>query len=271
MPDIWNAAFESLHPAFRQLQNVRCWQDSTDWPACDMLTTVLPEELCSFGGQPIQFLPQDHTLPYPELYYEERIFRYGIVSTRSNWHDFFNALMWGLFPQSKVLINALHAADLEQHGKQRTSQRDALTILDESGVIIVATRRELLQYVLDFVWEPLFWQERSAWWREIGCFLIGHAMLEKLLTPYVGITAHALLVEVEAGFFSFSLAEQQAYLDGVVAEALNRGYLRSPVCLNPFPLLGIPGWWGNNMQAFYWNEAYFRAKNRQRKVSIIGI
>ncbi len=270
MPDRWNPAFETLHPCFGQLQNIRCWQGLEDWPACERLANGLAAGLQSADGMPIRFLPQDHTLPYPELYYEERIFQHGIVSTRPNWHDFFNALMWNLFPHTKVLINALHAADIKQYGKPRTPQRDALTVLDESGVIIVASRRELLQRVLDFAWETLFWQERAAWGQEIGCFMIGHATLEKMLTPYVGVTAHALLVEVEPAFFQASLAQQHAYLDQVMATTLQQGKLYSPACLNPFPLLGIPAWWDNSDLAFYQNKGYFRDKNRVREVNIIA-
>lgn len=270
MPDIWNPTFDTLHPCFQQLRNIRCWQASADWPACETLGSVLPPGLFAQSGQPIHFLPQDHTLPFVELYYEERIFQHGIVSTRPNWHDFFNALMWALVPQTKVMVNALHAADLVQHGKRRTPQRDALTVLDESGVIIAASRRELLGYVLDFLWEPLFWQERAAWGQEIDCFMIGHATLEKMLAPYVGVTAHALLVEVEPAFFSLSLAQQQAYLDEVMAGMLQQGALLSPASLNPFPLLGIPGWWENDEQAFYQNTEYFRPKNRERAVQIIA-
>lgn len=269
MAEDWNPAFDALHPAFGQLRNLRCWQGAADWPLCDHLAGLLPQGLRSQAGQPIRFLPQDHTLPYPELYYEERIYQHGIVATRANWHDFFNALMWALYPQTKVQINALHVADMQAQGKKRTPQRDALTILDESGVIIAATRRVLLQQVVEFSWESLFWGERNAWGREAGCFLIGHAMLEKLLDPYVGMTAHALLVEVSEHFFSWPLAQQQACLDGAIAATLQAGNLSEPACLNPFPLLGIPGWWKNNYPAFYRNTAYFRPKNRERKVSVI--
>jgi hypothetical protein len=270
MPDIWNPAFDTLHPCFQQLQNIRCWQGQGDWLGCETLSSLLADGLCSQSGLPIRFLPQDHTIPYPELYYEERIFQHGIVSTRPNWHDFFNALMWKLFPQTKVLINALHAADIGQYGKLRTPQRDALTVLDESGVIIAASRRDLLQQVLDFAWEDLFWQERAAWGQEIGCFMIGHATLEKMLTPYVGVTAHALLVEVEPAFFSLPLAQQQACLDQAMATTLHQGKLLSPNSLNPFPLLGVPGWWDNTELGFYQNKAYFRDKNRERAVQIQG-
>lgn len=270
MADFWNPVFDSLHPCFRQLQNIRCWQEQAEWPEAEMLTRLLPAGLCAQSGQPIRFLPQDGTLPFSELYYEERIFQHGIVATRLNWHDFFNALMWALYPQTKVMVNALHATDIMRHGQPRTSQRDALTVLDESGVVVAASRRDLLQLALDFSWEALFWQERAAWRREIACFVLGHATLEKLLTPYVGLTAHALLVAVEPAFFGLALAQQQAYLDGVMAASLQRSELLSPAGLNPFPLLGVPGWWANDAPAFYHNERYFRAKTRERKAQIIA-
>ncbi|QTR44892.1 DUF3025 domain-containing protein [Thiothrix litoralis] len=269
-PDIWNPRFDTLHPCFQQLQNVRCWDGREDWPACEDLAGLLPAGLRAQSGLPITFVPQDDTLPFPDLYYEERIFQHGMVSTRPNWHDFFNALMWNVYPRSKVMINALHAADISQYGKPRTPQRDALTVLDESGVLIVASRRALLQHVLDFAWERLFWEERAAWEQEVSCYMIGHATLEKMLTPYIGVTAHALLVEVEPAFFSLSLAQQHAYLDAVVGNTLQQGGLASTACLNPLPLLGVPGWWDNASQAFYRNKAYFRDKSRERAVQIIA-
>lgn len=271
MPDSWNPVFDTLHPCFQQLQPVRCWDGWDNWPACDHLSRILPQGLQAESGQPVCFLPQDETLPFQDLYYEERIFQHGIVSTRPNWHDFFNALMWGLYPHTKVMINARHAADLVHYGKPRTPQRDALTVLDESGVIIAASRRDLLEAVRAFAWEALFWQQRGAWWQEIGCFMIGHATLEKMLTPYMGVTAHALLVEVEPAFFSQSLLQQQAWLDGILAVNLQQGGLVSPASLNPFPLLGVPGWWAGNEEAgFYQHTDYFRPKTRERGVQIIA-
>lgn len=267
--DIWNANFATLHPCFQQLQNVRCWDGLTDWATCEHLAQFLPADLYAASGLPIVFVPQDDTLPFPELYYEERIFQKGMVSTRPNWHDFFNALMWCLYPHSKVMINARHAADIGEYGKPRTAQRDALTVLDESGVIIVSSRRELLQQVLNFAWEDLFWHERAAWESEIACFMIGHATLEKMLTPYVGATAHALLVEVDASFFMLTLAQQHTHLDTVVAKTLQHGGLASTAHLNPLPLLGVPEWWENASLAFYQNKTYFREKNRERAVSIL--
>lgn len=268
MPDRWNPAFADLHPCFAQLQAVRCWDDSPAWVDCATLTQQLPQGLCTASGVPLCFLPQDCTLPFPELYYEARIFQHGIIATRPNWHDFFNALIWGLYPQTKVQINALHAADLRHYGKPRTAQRDALTLFDESGVVIAASRRDLLALIQAFAWEQLFWQERAAWGGSIGCFVFGHATLEKLLAPYVGLTAHALLLEVEQAFFAWDLPRQQAHLDGVLAGLLRSGGLAAPANLNPFPVLGVPQWWQGQDVAFYRNAAYFRPLGRERRVAI---
>lgn len=267
----WNPAFAALHLGFAQLQSVRCWENSSTWVDCATLTQQLPQGLRSVSGLPLRFVPQDHTLPFPELYYEERIFQHGMIATRANWHDFFNALMWALYPQTKVQINALHAADLQHYGKVRTAQRDALTLLDESGVVIAASRRELLELVQGFAWEQLFGQEREAWGRSIGCFLLGHATLEKLLTPYIGLTAQALLLEVTPAFFHWQLAEQQAYVDALLARLLSQGQVQQPANLNPFPLLGIPDWWAEQTPAFYQNTAYFRPRTRQRAVNIVSL
>jgi hypothetical protein len=271
MSDLWNPVFATLSPCFQQLHNCTVWQGFREWPDAHDLEAVLPEGLRSQSGARIRFLPQDHTLPFPELYYEERIYQQGIVSTRkANWHDFFNALIWGLFPQSKVQISASHARDLaQQTDKKRTPQRDALTVLDESGVIIAASRRDLLQLIETFAWQTLFCSEKGAWGQEIACFMFGHAMLEKLMTPYVGLTAHALLVDVEDAFFGWSLREQQAFLDQQIAGALSQGILRSPRTLNPFPMLGVPGWWNDQSPAFYRDQTYFRPAGRAREVDII--
>lgn len=268
--DVWNPQFATLHPVFQQLPAIEAWSSYQQWPECEALQRLLPADLQAQSGMPIQFVAQDATLPFPALYYEERIFQHGMVATRpANWHDFFNALMWSQYPRTKVQINAQHAADLQQYGKQRTPQRDALTLFDESGVVIVSTRREGLQPILDFDWQTLFVEQRDAWSNDMACFVIGHALLEKLLTPYVGVTAHALLVEAPPAFFAQDNQAQRAWLDQVITDFLAAGKLLSPLHLNPVPVLGIPGWWANSDAAFYQQSGYFRAKSRERPGSIL--
>ena len=179
-PDSWNPCFDTLHPCFQQLQNVRCWDGLENWPACEQLAGLLPPNLQAQSGLPITFVPQDDTLPFPELYYEERIFQHGMVSTRPNWHDFFNALMWNVFPRSKVMINALHAADISRYGKPRTPQRDALTVLGRKWRAYCGEPPRLIAAGAGFrVGRRCFGKNSAAWGREIGCYMIGHATLEK--------------------------------------------------------------------------------------------
>jgi hypothetical protein len=58
-------------------------------------------------------------------------------------HDLFNALAWMAYPRAKAMINAQHAAILEERGeeeaKRRGPERDALTLFDEGGVAVLST------------------------------------------------------------------------------------------------------------------------------------
>lgn len=269
MMNQWNPAFAKGHIAFEQLAQVSQWLDFSNWPTCDYLNSLLSIDLTTASGEPLRFAAQDTTLPYPELYYEQRIFQHGLIATRANWHDFFNALMWQQYPQTKLAINALHAVDIQAYGLKRTAQRNALTIFDESGIIIVASQRELLALIQAFAWDDLFKKHANVWGKSIKSFIIGHALCEKLLQPFIGMTAHALLVEVNTDFFTASLEQQQALLDAIVAKTLNAGYLASPKQLNPVPVLGIPHWWPEQSNAFYQNKAYFRSRSSERCCDII--
>ena len=126
-----------------------------------------------------------------------------------------------------------------------------------------------MQPILDFDWQTLFVEQRDAWGNDMACFVIGHALLEKLLTPYVGVTAHALLVEAPPAFFAQDNQAQRAWLDQIITDFLAAGKLLSPLHLNPVPVLGIPGWWANSDAAFYQQSGYFRAKSRERPGSIL--
>ena len=68
------------------------------------------------------------TLSYPS--YEGHVAQHGEVPTRSHdWHDFFNALAWRIWPRSKTALNHAHIAALATHepGAPRCRRRDALT------------------------------------------------------------------------------------------------------------------------------------------------
>ena len=77
-------------------------------------------------------------------YYEQIIFKTKQVPTRSNWHDFFNGVIWCQFPKTKQTFNALHIAEIGLQGStKRTSVRDKLTHFDECGVVLFTTQSDV--------------------------------------------------------------------------------------------------------------------------------
>ena len=105
----------------------------------------------------------------------------------------------------------------------------------------------------------MFWQNRTAVNTQLQCFIFGHAVYEKALEPYIGLTAHAVLFAVEADFFRWPLTMQLEYLDKTTAQAFDLGLYPSPKHFQPFPLLGMPAWdKDNDNESYYDNADYFR-------------
>ena len=95
-------------------------------------------------------------------YYEVHVHQTGCVATRpDNWHDFFNALAWLAFPQTKARINALHAAEIPREKGMRGRLRDLLTIFDEGGALVHCADPELIALLRAFRWKELFRENRE--------------------------------------------------------------------------------------------------------------
>lgn len=204
---------------------------------------------------PVRFVPQE-ALPDGEAY-EAFIFRTGCVPTRNNLHDFFNGLMWLSRPALKRRLNELQAAQIAQAGvgATRGPVRDALTLFDENAALLQAPA-ELVQALRERQWRRLFIDDRALWARA-RLELFGHALLEKLVTPYKGITAHVWVVE-----------EGAAPDLGLTPEGL------APKPFLPLPVLGVPGWWpANEAPAFYDDAEVFRPhrERRGRRPEIIAM
>ncbi|NDP58076.1 MAG: DUF3025 domain-containing protein [Oxalobacteraceae bacterium] len=215
-------------------------------------------------GLPIRFVPQSE-LP-PGQGYEAFIGATGQVPTRNNLHDFFNAQVWLAFPQIKSKLNALQAADIARQtiesggvtAAHRGQLRDALTIFDESSALLVSSDASLFAALRAHDWRSVFIDRRNDFGRTCEVYLFGHALMEKLVAPYKGITAHAWLVEVEGDYFDRPEAARMAHVDGVIAGQLtaalrNRDYA-------PLPLMGIPGWVGAQDADFYADSSVFRPR-----------
>ena len=78
------------------------------------------------------------------------------------------------------------------------------------------------------------------------------------------MTANAILLQVDEDYFAKPLADRLAYLDGQLAKIFADGeQYTQPRDLQPFPILGMPGWDAENAhQAYYDNTYYFRPGRR---------
>jgi hypothetical protein len=220
-------------------------------------------ELCNHQGLPLQFVPQS-ALP-DGVAYEEFIGATGNVPTRENLHDFFNALVWLSFPRIKRQLNALQAAQIARDGvgKSRGPARDAATLFDENAALLVVRDcgqgRALVEALRGHAWRTAFIELRDVFGRDAQVWLFGHALMEKLVAPYKAITAHTRVVMADDGYFALDGAGRRAWLDGRVAaelaaEGLHKG------CFTPLPMLGVPGWWPQQDDAFYGDATVFRPR-----------
>jgi hypothetical protein len=203
----------------------------------------------------LKFAPQTE-LP-SEQAYEAYIFANKRVPTRDNLHDFLNGLCWLRFPQAKSRLNFLQAQEIATQGvgATRGSLRDALTLFDENVLLLQAS--DHLWHALQAKdWKKLFIDLRQEW-QSAQIITFGHALLEKLVTPYKSITAHVYRIASDVN------AIDDHALDEWLRSNLQPNHLATKPFL-PLPVLGIPGWWPENEDlGFYADSHVFRlAGNR---------
>lgn len=204
-------------------------------------------------AQPASFVAQS-ALPVG-MAYEHYIFDSCLRPVSLGLHDFFNGICWLNFPQTKARLNALQAAEISAHGVQATRGplRDALTLFDESAAIVHCSDA-LWNALAAKQWQRAFVQLRAEWHdtQRTQIVLFGHALLEKLVSPYKSVTAQ--LFRAQAAIDSI------AQFDAQLAHTLSPSAL-VPKPFIPLPVLGVPGFWAANEQAdFYDDSQVFRAQ-----------
>lgn len=213
------------------------------------------------------------------LAYECRIWESGEVETRSdNWHDFFNALVWLSFPQTKIAVSAAHMRAMQAPGEARGSRRDALTHFDECGIVVLSSRPELLELLRGFCWKELFSARRTEVIQCMRFVVFGHATYEQLLAPYRGLTAKAVLYEVSEDWLQMPEMALTAAVDRLLAADLTGGRYTRPRDFQPLPLLGIPGLTPDSDDPAYYDDTWqFRpgrrgsvAAARRRRGAAVG-
>ena len=233
----WNAPFAADGAAVRA--------------ACEQ-GVPLPQALNRhIGTAGPRFVPQAEL---PEgMAYEQFIFETGAVPTREGLHDFFNGLVWQRFPATKRLLNRLQAAQIAQAGvgQVRGPVRDAITLFDENAVLLQAPDA-IWDALIAREWTRLFVDLRSLW-GQTRLVLFGHALTEKLVSPYKSITGHVYRVPVPP-----ELGDDVAAWDRWLAARLTAAELATKP-FTPLPVLGVPGWWPANQDpAFYDDVSVFR-------------
>lgn len=259
--DKWNADFAQRSPLLKTLRATSLQIAGADWPALTGLQEVITRAgIRTASGLPLQLIPP--AAPGATESYEQRLYARGELEFREyNWHDLFNVLVWLTFPRAKAALNARHHAALPAGSEGgRGPVRDALTLFDESGVIVLSADAELLSMIREFRWKPLFWERRAAVVADMDFLLFGHALCEKALAPYKGITGRGLLLEVERDFLALPLAERLTQIDSRVALWISdHQTLRHTHELAPLPVLGVPGWCADNERsAYYEDRDHFR-------------
>jgi hypothetical protein len=236
-------------------------------------------------GKPIQFMSAvDFTLPFAlplalplggAIGYESHIYATGQIPTRlgnAQWadtdvlHDYLNALMWLSWPKTKAALNAAQYLSIQgffapspsESGSQRGPLRDRLTLLDESGIVVIC-EPALGEMLRCKRWTELFLDHRTLIEQGgLQIFILGHGLLQRLHAPFKSITGHAWI------FHRQELGDNESLLaDTLMANRLSliqNEFERSV----PFPVMGMPDWhkgWldGEQDAAFYNDATVFRA------------
>jgi hypothetical protein len=225
---------------------------------CDALNAqqaLMPAQNLHTAPTPaVQFVPQS-ALPEGQAY-EAYIFASRQVPMRENLHDFFNGLAWLIFPHTKRQLNALQHSVLAEAGVQSTrgALRDALTLFDENAAlwpVQAGTPNAVADALRAKQWQRACVDLRDQW-PPHSPVLFGHALLEKLVSPYKSITAHVYIAQ--AATQTIAIGD----LDQATARQISPASL-VPKPFIPLPVLGVPGWWAANEDAqFYADVQVFR-------------
>jgi len=147
----WDARFVAHHPLLWPLERAAApFAGAAEWPPVATWTAA-------FGAAPpaVRFVPsgprrrrgRPRRFDPARLYDATIIERGQVPSRRRHWHDFLNALVWATFPRAKRALHARQGAAIArrlgpgvaQLPAHRTRELDGLAMIDEGGVIALAT------------------------------------------------------------------------------------------------------------------------------------
>ncbi|WP_284280534.1 DUF3025 domain-containing protein [Limnobacter litoralis] len=223
---------------------------STGWVARQM------NELADSLGQSVRFEYSQDSLG--ALDYEKCVAS-GRIPTRDCAHDWYNAWVWLRYPAFKRALNLRHMAEAGKpagaNGRNRC--RDAMTLFDENGLLLLTHRSELIGALHAFDWKALFCDMRPWWFGDVRVVVVGHGLLEALHRPYKGLCAKVRCVLLDPVANQVRTDDERLCIE---VESL-----RTPAELLPLPVMGIPGWFSESAApGFYDDPRVFRSKPTRR-------
>jgi len=252
----WNVRFFKHSPIIKQLNSFTgLYQNYTSWPSIENYKKIFKQ-----NNSPVTPVSQSENILCFEEQYEPRVYLKNELQTRTeNWHDFFNSLIWLKFPQTKKTLNNLHfhQAKNREKGSNRSTLENRITQFDECGAIIISNDNNLLDLIRNHQWQELFINQGEQFKDNIRCVIFGHAIFEKALNPYIGMTCHCILLN-DAILLDDLIKGNNKNLDLELSDIWSKKLSIAPNKLNAFPLLGIPGYWPEQDIEFYNNINYFR-------------
>lgn len=278
----WYDGLRVLEPALRRTgarpPEIRCAGSPGAGPVLSVRSLEALNRMAAEAGQrvdsgaPLRFVDAQAVGTLSAVDYERCIAATGRVPTRlagaGAWHDWFNALAWLAWPQTKRALNAAQVAAMAPparhprapHGEpaaHRGRRRDALTLFDESGLVMVCDRADLRHRLRTHDWAGLFVSSRAGFAVHARLFVLGHGLLDKLRTPFKAACGRVWLLPLPAD-------ADRGCLDARLGASIRCG---APFgeALHPLPVLGVPGWWADNQDpAFYDDAAVFRPMRADR-------
>lgn len=258
------------------------WLSHIDQQLHTLSTTDLYQQLNTHDsglltglGKPLQFVPQSD-LP-EDTAYETHIAETGQIPTRDNLHDLFNACVWLTFPKTKAMLNAYQHQEILTAGvKQRTKLRDAITLFDENGALLVTSEPPIGDALTQFDWQNSLVTPRARWDHPkqprsdatAAVYLFGHALMEQLVEPRKPLCAHTWVIQVAPDWFKQSLAERMASLDLLLSTSLQNRVDEDALhtrSYQPLPVLGVPHFWAENEDAKFYDDNYVFRSGRRKK------
>jgi len=226
----------------------------TTWPLPEQYDALARHVPQAPGAHLPRFITEKRELVRRFGGYEQHVAGQSAVPTRpGNWHDFFNMAVWAHFPKLRWALNALHV-DPEVGPKDprnaRAPAQNLAASFDEAGMLVLGTSRDILDDLRALRFKRAFWERREELLATTHFWLVGHGMLESLLSPHPGLAARSLLLCVPSLPAPAGSDELRFHVDHIAAARIHSWRTDREV-LDPIPVRAIPGYSDNDSVHFY--------------------